>query len=116
MECKAEPENYVGHDVVLYVDGQPVARTAVTHEGLGAGVHDVLEQVRVMGGKTGTLIITCTENSQLSDLISWISERPEIVAPEPQEDFPDRRWFIMPKRLTRQGKGQRKANRKDRWR
>lgn len=120
-------ERYVGHSPVLvfFGDGEPVRVESLldTFGGLFTMVH-VTEEVRANRLATATFHVSVSpeHNAQLRELLGYAETHPGVLAMDQLRE--GRRLRVMgnlPKPEgnrfcgPRPGKGQRKANRKDRW-
>lgn len=102
-----DSERYVGRDVELVFSDAPTAEELEQVEGWA-------EAIQQMSGPHKILFVNMgpRDDRQLQELMEYLPARDLLV-----EDEANRRYVIQkPPRGARKGKGQRKANRRDRWR
>lgn len=106
MKVHIDFERYVGHDAVLYIDGQPVGCGRALSE-LGDDIDQLQERCdeQTLGHR---VIVISGHNHQVAELADMLEANARMVEP----------CYLVqePPRGPRKGKGQRKANRQDRWR
>lgn len=105
MERDTAFERYVGYDVVMYIDGQTVGHARASLEPANE-IDRLLERCdeQTLGHK---VILISYHNRQVAELAELLEADVHMVEP---------RYLVQQKpRGPRKGKGQRKANRQDRW-
>lgn len=103
-----DSQRYVGRDVVLMVCDEG----GVTPAQLGTEARSMLEQrmggmSKRMEGMSMRITLVCDVDLQMAELAELLEADSRVVEP---------RYLVQKRQRISKGKGQRKANRRDRWR